>query len=138
MRKQAGLVMILTLAMTLANCATARLPLCPKLAALSYQNPKPDTVVSRYLSERAKERHVKISVLSPFAAVLSGSVGSIAWFQRNYPLMLCEFDPSQLVNDENVYLSCMSHAQEWMKILQSNQPEDLMVNETHYAASCVQ
>jgi hypothetical protein len=124
--------------LALTGCASARLPLCPKIAAVSFQGgARTGAVVNNYLAAQGNERNVKISPISAFAATFHGSVFSIAWFQGNYAFMLCAFDPKQVVNYEAVYLSCMSHAPEWVKIVQSSKPEDLMVTQTHYADVCI-
>jgi hypothetical protein len=127
----------LILAMALTGCVSANFPLCPKLAAQSYQGAQPNTVISSYLWTQAKERRIKISPTSAFTAELSGSAKSLAWFRQNYAAMLCSFDDQQITNDESVYSVCMKHAQEWVRIVQSDHPENLMLQETLYAATCV-
>lgn len=138
MRKWASRIAALMLVLMTSSCASARFPLCPKLAGLSYQGDQTRAIVNGYLLAQAQERRVKISPMSAFSAKLSGSKRSLAWFQKNYAFMLCAYDPKKATNDEQLYLVCMKHAQEWVSIVQSKEPENLLLKDTHFADVCVE
>lgn len=118
------------------GCATARLPLCPAIAARSYPPNAEASDVNWYTKQQAQRLRISISPVSAFAADFRGKVGSVRWLQRNYRFMLCAFDPRQELNDRSQYLSCMSHAKVWIDRTQSEKPEHLMLEEVMFHENC--
>jgi hypothetical protein len=123
------------LLLTLAGCTTARFPLCPAIAEASYQTPGPRTI-GAYTAKAAELREVQIQPLSAFAADFTGSYDEINWFTENYPTLVCAFDPKQVTDVSTTYLSCMTHASEWVQVIRSAHPEDLMLSQTHFVDIC--
>lgn len=130
---------VISVALSAAACTSARrFPLCPELATKSYPAPPPaGTVLNKYIAEQAAERKVRISILSPFAMVLTGRTGQISWFDKHYPFLLCSFDPANVILDDATYLTCMTNAERWVQIVRSEEPEDLMLADSHYSRVCV-
>ena len=122
-------------AIAYSGCATARFPLCPRIAERSYPLGKPGETVNMFVRDEAKWRQVRIRPLSHFAADFSGSKSDIRWFSGNYSFVLCAFDPRQVINVDAIYTSCMSHALEWLAIVRS-QPENLLLTETKFKDNC--
>lgn len=122
----------------LAACATVRVPLCPAIAEKSYPDIRLGEPVNRYLALNALDRNVRITVLAPVAAELSGGVSDIRWITRNYPWMLCAFDSNHVTDDQATFGSCMSHASRWMEIVNGQSTwAVLMVGQTLYAENCM-
>lgn len=119
----------------LAGCTTIRFPLCPAIAEASYETGRGRTI-NRFVLQEAETRRVEIRPLSTFAADFSGFSPSVTWLSKNYPAMLCAFDPRKVVNDRETYISCMTHAPEWMRIVRSDHPESLMYFETKFRENC--
>lgn len=121
----------------LSGCAVTKVPLCPAIARNSYPagtwNGDP---VNRYVAFQAERRELQLSPLSPFIAEVRGATGNVVWLQRNYRFMLCAFDPVQELADKSTYESCMAHADEWARIVQSEHPEHLLASQTLFEASC--
>jgi hypothetical protein len=123
--------------LVLSGCASSgQFPLCPRIAEESYPSGSPGAVVNLYARDQAAARHLIISPLSSFAAVVSGSYEDLRWFNQNYPTMLCAFDPHQEVLDRERYISCTIHAPHWIEIIRSSHPEDLMLIETKFRENC--
>lgn len=122
-----------------AGTAAVRVPLCPKLAVQSYSNPAmPEAVVNKYAAAQAQAKKLTITPLSSFVAEVSGDKKKVKWFEENYIFMVCAFDSAQVPNDEQVYITCTQYARRWIDIVQSAKPEDLMLQETHFASVCAQ
>jgi hypothetical protein len=113
-----------------------RLPLCPAFAEASYPSDGQGKFVNRFLVEQAEKRSVHINVLSEFTADFYGTHWELDWFKRNYRYMLCGFDPKQVVRVQDAYHSCMTNAAEWIRIVQSEHPEDLMRSEYYFYGNC--
>ena len=133
-----GASSLIAIGLALAGCATARLPLCPAIAEKSYASNGRGQLVNSFAARRADDHGIKINVLSPFAADFSGDVVSMRWFQRNYRLILCAFDPRQETHVATLYTSCMVHAPSWIAITQSSAPENLMLASTLYDDTCTE
>jgi hypothetical protein len=114
---------------------SAKLPLCPKIAAKSFEGYNPSAIVNNYILEQARARNVTIQALSPFAAEVSGLPTELEWFERNYKHMLCAFNPRVEVDDRSTYLSCMQHADEWI-VITREKPENLMLTQTKFHEAC--
>jgi hypothetical protein len=126
----------------LGGCSQrVRLPLCHAVAQKSLAPGVPvpaDMVVNAYLKDEAAKREIQINVLSPVAAELSGRKGRVHRIEQNYPLLLCAFfDPSAPVEYSQIYTSCVQSTPDWIQIVQSQKPEDLLLPKTHYASVCV-
>lgn len=118
------------------GCASARLPLCPKVAHFGMGVPLSD--VNRHLEQRLPARHIKVEPLSAFAAEFRGRFFDIHWLRQNYAFMLCAFNPKDVIEDEAFYNVCMANAPRWMEIVNSKRPEELLLSTTHYADTCVE
>jgi hypothetical protein len=123
-------------ALLLSGCASTRLPLCPSIAAKSYPAGHSSSDVNWYTREQATRLGISISPVSAFAADFRGADWDVRWLQRNYPFMLCAFDPRQEVNVRSTYISCMRHAEEWIRRTQSKVPEDLMLEGVMFHENC--
>jgi hypothetical protein len=121
-----------------AEINTIRLPLCPKLAEMSYDSIEEGRgkIIGRTVAEAASARKVRITPLSSFVADFTGPTEQIRWFKRNYPDLLCAFNPKLVVNVEATNLSCMNHVRQWMDLVASGKEEDLMLNEYLYCPNC--
>jgi hypothetical protein len=105
---------------------------------VSYSDPSvPSAVINRFAAEQAQLRKITIRTLSPFTAEISGKKSQVNWFVKNYHFMACAFDRAQVIDDENVYMTCLENAPSWIDIVQSGRPEDLMLDGTHFVGICV-
>lgn len=120
----------------LSGCASAHLPLCPDLARTTYSAPYSNSVISSYTLTVAKERQIDLEILSPFVMRASGSVWAINRFTADYRFLACGFAPEHVTVPHETYLRCMDHVQQWMTIIKSDKPEDLMLQETIYEPVC--
>jgi hypothetical protein len=120
----------------LTGCAGARFPLCPAIAENSFPSDGRGKIVNMYIQREADARNVEVRPLSEFTAEFRGSGPDLEWFNQNYAFMLCAFDPRKQVYDRETYLSCMSHASQWIQIVRSSTPEDLMLRETKFRENC--
>jgi len=114
-----------------------KLPLCPKLAQLSYTPPSTTAVVNKYLTDAVQGKDITLTPLSPFAVELRGEQHDVESITRNYGFFLCAFDPKQIPNVDAVYQQCMANAATWTTIVQSDKPDELMLSNTHYVGVCV-
>lgn len=131
------LTLIGPFALVLNGCVgTTQLPLCPSIAHKSFQNPADASDINFYISQNAVARGVNVRQISSFLVELRGSHTNMAWIRRNYPSMLCSFRYEQVLNGQETYLSCMSHAPEWMETVRKKKPADLFLNSTLYRANC--
>lgn len=123
---------------TVAGCATIRLPLCKDLAQTTYKQPPTlgGSDIGAYTWEVARRQHLELKALSPFAMDVTGAVWNLRRFQTDYPFLACSFDPDRVVIPRDTYLQCMGHIDEWTAIVQSGSPENLMLRETLYEATC--
>ena len=119
-----------------AGCVATKLPLCPQVAQLSYPRGAAPSDVNRFVSDRARERRVRVTPLSTFVAEFRGYVGDVRWLERNYRTLLCAFDSSQVVDDGRLYGACMSNASGWIAVVQSARPEYLMLDKTFFKDTC--
>ena len=93
-------------------------------------------VVNKYIMDQASARNIKIAVLSEYEAELYGTPADLQWFTQNYPAMLCAFDPRQNLSNRETYISCTSHAPQWIEIIRSQHPEYLMLRQTKFLENC--
>ena len=114
----------------------ARFPLCPAIAQASYAPNTKTSFINKYILDQASDRHVEIRPLSEYAAEFVGPYDQISWFDANYKFMLCAFDPKQVVLDRDTYISCMSHADGWVRIVRSSHPENLLLTQTKFRENC--
>lgn len=126
---------ILIISLTLFSCKTSKFPICSKLT-----NTKPSNIegINSTLLKVCQERNIKITVLSSTMIELRGSIKQMKWLQNNYHILMCDFDQSKIALDESTYTSCISHAHQWIKIVQENTPDILMTDQTKYCAICCQ
>jgi hypothetical protein len=120
------------------------MPLCAAVALKSYPPGvavPPGTVVNKFLADQAESHRVKLSVLSPVAANLSGAKRHVDHLVRDYPFMLCAFyDPGQATEYKNIYTACMQSVPLWIDIVQGQmpeRPENLLLDRTNYGPVCV-
>ena len=112
------------------------LPLCPGIALISYDPPRKNHFINRYVEERSKMLGIRHVILSPFVAKFIGMPWSIRIFSEEYPNLLCAFEPQVESNDRETYLSCMSNVPKWISSVQSNKPESLMLEELYFKENC--
>lgn len=112
-------------------------PLCPAIAEVSYPKEKSDgKLINYFAANEAEKLRVKIRPLSSYTAVVQGGSASVFRFLNEYRFMICAFNPKLEINDRSTYLSCMRHAQSWINIVRSRQPERLMLEETSFRDNC--
>lgn len=135
-------IFIAGMSISLLGCASAKLPLCSKIADYSYINPNSLPGKERYLNfhlmERLKSSRIKINITSPFSAEFSGSVSSIRDLESDYAELICAFDPANVPNDASLFSSCMNHADEWIELVQAGKIEDLFLDQYRYKPNCVE
>lgn len=136
MRRACCALLATTLFGALAGCAGAKLPLCPAIAANSFDEYNSLATINRYIEERARERSITVKILSPYAAEFSGAPWDLEWLKANYKHMLCAFNPLLERDDRSTYLSCMGHADEWIALMSSGNPERLMLTQTSFHENC--
>lgn len=117
---------------------TVKLPLCPKLAELSYGdvNEGKGKVIGRYLAEQAEKRGIRINPLSPFVAEFSGPACEIEWLKENYPPLVCAFNSALVPDPADVYSQSMRHVRGWMNLVEQGELEELMNSQYLYCHSC--
>jgi hypothetical protein len=120
----------------LCGCASVRLPLCEDLAHTTYSTPAEANEVSRYAREVAARWNLELTVLSPFAMQVTGEDWKLRRFQAEYAFMVCAFSPKRVTVPHDTYLRCMDHVAQWMTIVQSGNPENLMLQATEYEPVC--
>ncbi|TPM35525.1 hypothetical protein [Mesorhizobium sp. B2-3-5] len=114
-----------------------KFPLCPQIAEMSYgQDDATGKTVNLYVQEQAHVRHLRINPISEYVAEVHGNPVDLQWFTKNYPQMLCSFDPRQESHVKETYISCVSHVSNWIKIVRSEHPEALMYDKTLFEANC--
>lgn len=127
-------ILIITICI-FCSCRTSKFPVCAKLS-----NTKPSSIegVSSTLLKICTDRNISITVLSSTVIELKGSIKQMKWLQNNYHILMCDFDQTKVALDESTYISCMSNAKDWIKIVQSNRPDTLMIDQTKYCPNCCQ
>lgn len=121
----------------LGGCTTALLPLCPDVAEDSVDPQVSRDFVNPYVRQAIEERGIVIVELSPFVAEFSGPSFQMRWLQDRYPHLVCAFDPRKEILNREVFMTCVSKAPEWIKAVQSDRPQDLMLRQTLYRETCV-
>jgi hypothetical protein len=125
------------LALLLSGCATVKLPLCPRLAALSQEGkPVASTAVNEFVKHAAIQRDVSITVISPFIAEFTGSWTGVTWLESNYPTLLCSFNPTNVIDPTTVHTVCTKNSPAWMRVVKDGRVEDLFLEEYLFKASC--
>jgi hypothetical protein len=117
---------------------TITLPLCPKIASVSYNSADEGKgkLINRFVADEAKRRGIEIHPLSYFIAEFKGPRSEVEWLKRNYASMLCGFNPELVVNDEATYTSCITHAVEWIKLIDEGRMNELMLDKYLYCPNC--
>jgi len=113
-----------------------RVPLCGDLARTTYETPTDGSEVSRYMRAVAADWNLNLIVISPFAMEVSGDIFAEKRFLKEYPLMVCGFDPKRVAVPHDTYLRCMDHVTTWIEIIQSQHPDNLFIEETEYEPVC--
>lgn len=113
-------------------------PLCPKLAQASYEDEETGKgkLIGKFLAARAKQLGVTITPLSAFEAELFGPELQVDLLLKQYPTLLCAFNPDLVINDESTFTSCMTHARKWMELTSTGKSEHLMHDEHVYCPNC--
>jgi hypothetical protein len=60
------------------------------------------------------------------------------WLQKNYHILMCDFDQKSVAKDEDVYTTCMANSKKWIEIVQGPHPENLMDPHYKYSSVCVE
>lgn len=111
------------------------MPLCPAIAERSYSEGR-GKLINRFAVEAIELRSIEVIALSSYIAEFSGFTTNIDWLEKNYQYMVCGFDPRQITDDREAYISCMRHAPTWIRVVQSRAPEELLHNETYFRENC--
>jgi len=123
----------------LVGCSSLKGPLCPTLALQSYAPPvTAEHSLNSDFAQEALKRGVTVSILSPFEVELSGSHHQISWFRKNYPSLMCGFNPIGIPQREVEYTTCRAYVDSWVTIVNSKTPGDLMLDQSHYPGVCTQ
>lgn len=131
-------ILTLLFIIAVAGCTTtAKLPLCPAIAKNSYPNGTEIHPVNKYTVDVMEKKDISAILLSEFTAEFSGYYSDIKWLEDNYSFLVCGFKPELELHPKATYISCMQHAVEWLKIVQSDEPELLMIDQTKFKANCV-
>jgi hypothetical protein len=115
------------------SCKTSKFPVCTKLSNTKQSNIEG---ISTTLLKVCNERKISITVLSSTIIELRGSIRQMKWLQNNYHILMCDFDQTKISLDESTYTSCMSNAKDWIKIVQTNRPDSLMIDRTIFCPNC--
>jgi hypothetical protein len=132
-------ILALAAGMLLAACATVKVPLCPEIAEMSYpvDQGEPGERLNHFLARFVEKRKVRVERLSWFVAEAKGLKWHVADLQANIAELTCAFDPGQMSYETRAtYLSCMTHAPEWLGHVQGERPQDLMLAETLFYENC--
>lgn len=127
----------LSSALILVGCASVNLPLCPRIAAFSHGDghvASPN--LNEYVQLAATQRGISITIIGPFVAEYRGGWSSILWMEKNYPAMVCSFNPANVIDPATVYTVCVANSPSWMSVVKSGQLEDLFLKEYFFKASC--
>lgn len=123
---------VCALVMFVAGCATRDLPLCPRLL----EDSEKSQYVNHFTLASATELGVSVSVLSPYVARYSGAAPNLREMEKRYPFLLCAFDPATQPADDQIFMRCVKHAPGWIEMLNSSTPQNLMLVETLFDATC--
>jgi len=117
---------------------TVRIPLCPRLASLSYGDVKSGEgkLVSSFAIEQAKRYNVRIFPISSFEAELVGQKANVDSFLAIYPSILCGFNSSLVIDDEAVFTTCMAEASKWIKDVGEGRAKNLMQAPSNFCGVC--
>jgi hypothetical protein len=118
----------------LLSCTKSLFPLCPRL---SDTKPSNQNGISKTLFDICKERKIKITILSTNIAEFSGPYKQMKWLQDNYHILICDFDQDTSILGRTEYTNCLSKSQDWIKIIQSTNPGNLMLDGSLYCPTCV-
>ena len=136
-------IVIICLSFFVSSCSTTRLPICPKMAQMSYDtiDEGKGQVFGRFLVEQMKQRGITAKPLNYFVADFTGPANQICWLRRNYPLLICSVNP-KLVNNPtdlaNAERLCMLNARVWMNLVDSGRVSDLTIalSTNSYCPTC--
>jgi hypothetical protein len=111
-----------------------KFPLCCRLAKTK---PSAQECVGKNLYEICNKKGIKITVLSSNIAEFKGTKRQMRWLQNNYHILLCDFNQDTTIFGKDDYITCISHAKEWIKIIQGKKLENLMQEGTNYCPVCL-
>jgi hypothetical protein len=117
-------------------CSTTRLPLCPDLAKTTYTSSDDPTVYGKYVTINASRLNITLAALSPYVMRVTGTPWDVANFKSDYRFEVCAFSASQVTVPHETFLRCMDHADQWVGIVNSKAPENLMLTEYEYESTC--
>lgn len=120
-----------------SGCSSIRLPLCPKVAAVSFPVGTKISPVNWYVAEAAEQSGIKLTQLSPFVAEFRGTISSLRSFESNYRFLVCAFDPVQESDPRASFMTCVAHVPFWIEAVKSETPQNLMLQEHLYFERCV-
>lgn len=128
MKLKSNIIILFILIFT--SCQTVKLPLCK---SLSDTKPSAIDCISKTLDGICSKKNIEYTVLSSTIAEFKGSKKQIKWLIENYPIIICDFEHDSVDNDRRVYRTCMTKAEDWIKLIRDNKEEDLMNEETSYS-----
>jgi hypothetical protein len=121
-----------------ATTSVTVLPLCPRLAQLSYETREAGNgkLVGSFLQAAADARGIQIQLLSSFVAEFRGPPHQIRWLEQNYAMLLCAFNSALVIDDQAVYTSAMNHAEDWIALVREGRHKDLMLSQYKFCNNC--
>lgn len=139
MGKVRKIIVATTMVIVLSSCAgcirTVYFPIC---TSLSKTKPSAIPGIGKSLFDVCTEKGIHITILSSTIAEFSGPKSAMRWLQKNYHILICDFDQSAVAKDESMYTTCMANSEKWIQIVQGARPQDLMNSAYSYPAVCVE
>lgn len=130
-------VLVVLFSWLVSSCSTVSLPLCPRIAGLSYEESDASkSEVNKYVVEAIRARNISMMNVGPFEAEYKGSWREITWLEKNYPALLCAFSPSRVIDPTAVHTACMDRAPGWISVVKSGRIDNLFLDSYGYKSSC--
>lgn len=130
-------VLVVLSSCLISGCSTVSLPLCPRIAELSYEETDASkSEMNKYLAEAVRARNISVMNVGPFEAEYQGSWREIRWLEQNYPALLCAFSPSRVIDPTAVHTACMDRAPGWISVVKGGRIDNLFLDDYGYKSSC--
>jgi len=117
------------------SCKTAKFPIYKKLS-----DTKPSSIagIGKTLFDECQKRHIQITILSTNIAEFKGSLRQMRWLQKNYHILICDFDQDTSLLGAPDYTQCITYSEYWIKVIQSGNPQLLMPTDSDsYCHTCM-
>lgn len=134
--KYARMVGITALAL-ISGCASVHLPLCPRIASLSYDQKNSEGAdVNKHMASALRKLGISSINISSFEAEYHGTWRDIHWLESNYPALICSFSPHRVIDPKAVHTACLERAPGWIMLVKQGRRGDLFLDEYGYKSSC--